>query len=56
LPRYRSVFNGEGSVSGSQISGARFENVTLGDQLLTSTNASTYFDVRNQCHDFTYSP
>lgn len=56
MPRYRSVFNGEGSVPGTQITGVHFENVTIGGQLLTASNASTFLDIQNQCSDFTYSP
>jgi len=56
LPRYRSVFNDEGSVPGTQISGLRFENVTFGGQLVTQANAGTFLDLQTQCYDFTYSP
>ena len=55
-PRYRSVFNGSASVPGTQINGVHFENVRIGGELLTPSNASTFLDVQEQCDGFSYSP
>jgi len=55
LPRYRSVFNGVGSVAGTSISDVTFESVTFNGEPLTAANAGTYLDVQAQCSGFSYT-